>query len=302
VNVLVAGATGFIGAVLLHRLRADGCAVTVLSRDAERARSLTGFPSVAWDDETRWRPLVHGVDAVINLSGASVVESWTPEYRQKIVDSRVVPARRLADAAPKVLVQASAVGFYGAAGDRILDETAAPGDDFLADVCVQWEDAAQTAERFGTRIVTLRIGQVLGRGGGTLEAMLQPPRLPFSPFRWGLGGPLGDGRQWVPWVHIEDVVGLFTRAARDSTARGPINAVAPGIVTGRQFAQALGRQLHRPAVIPIPAFVLKSLLGEFADSIVASQRIIPAAATALGYRFAFEQLDAALAQCLASEP
>ena len=314
-DFLVAGATGFLGRALVRRLVSHGHWVRALSRDPKTATRTLSVPVLAWDDETL-PVVIEAADAVVNLTGESLAGArWNPKVKARLTASRIEPARRLAAFAPKVLIQASATGYYGAHGDEWIDESTPPGDDLLARMCVAWEDAARGAEAHGTRVVLLRIGQVLGRDGGVLDAYLHPPMLPFSPFKLGLGGPLGDRKAWMPWVHIDDVLGLIVRAAEEANARGPINVVAPNPVRQAEFAAALGRALHRPAVLPIPTFVLKLLLGEFAEHLSVSQRIRPAAAQKLGYdprfpeldagpgigyRFRYPELDAALANLLTS--
>ncbi len=192
---------------------------------------------------------------------------------------------------PRVLVSGSAVGDYGDRGDEILTEDSAKGDGFLADLCRDWEDEARKAEALGLRVVLLRTGVVLGRGGGALAQMLPA-------FRLGAGGPIGSGRQYLPWIHLHDLVGVIVAALGDDRMRGPINGVGPEPVTSRDFAKALGRALHRPAVLPAPALALRVIFGQAADVLLASQRVVPAALERLAFPFAFPTLDAALADVL----
>jgi uncharacterized protein (TIGR01777 family) len=319
----VTGATGFVGTALCAELLRRGHQVVALSRDPRRAQArLPGVVAVAWGDapsasdplpsssdpgaeawieELLLRRLSQGVrstplppvDAVIHLAGENVAGRWNDAKKQRIRESRVAGTRRLVEAIrqatprPAVLLSASAVGYYGDRGEEQLTEAASPGSDFLAEVCRAWEAEAGRAEEMGVRVARLRLGIVLDRDGGALAPML-------TPFRMGAGGPMGSGRQWFPWVHRADVVGLFLFALENAQASGPINVVAPGIVRSSEFAHALGRALHRPAFLPAPAFALRLLLGEFADSVLASQRVLPARALELGYGFQYPQLEPAL--------
>jgi hypothetical protein len=301
VQTLVTGATGFIGKQLVALLREQGHTVTTLSRDTGRAQSQFGPEVVclAWNDKPVWQRAVSSVDAVFHLAGASVAgQRWTTEYKREIRDSRLTTTRAIAEAGPRVLISASAVGYYGGRGDTILAEDASPGEDFLADVCVHWEQAAHRAETTGGRVACVRIGQVVGKGGGTLNAMLHPPVVPFSPFQLGVGGPLGDGKQWMSWIHLQDVVRLFLWCSEQASASGPYNAVAPHPVTHQEFARVLGRVLQRPAVVPVPAFALRALLGEFADYVLYSQRVVPKRALDAGFRFEHNSIEAAIRAAL----
>ncbi|WP_394795173.1 TIGR01777 family oxidoreductase [Armatimonas sp.] len=288
-KILIAGASGFIGQPLLESLAAVGHTVQTLSRTA-RANQLS------WDDETAWRDAVAQSDAVINLCGASVAaQRWSETYRDEILYSRVEPTRKLASARPKVLLNASAVGFYGDHGDNEITEESVPVPDYFTHVCARWEEATQEAVKSGGRVVFLRIGQVFARGGGVIESMVNPPQVPFSPWKLGLGGPLGNGRQWVPWIHRDDVLGLFALALENPMVSGPLNAVSPNPVTAQALADALGAALGKPARFPVPLFALRALVGEFADYLVASQRVVPTKALALGYTFRWPTLPEALA-------
>jgi len=291
----VTGATGFLGRRLVRALRTESVSVTALTRDPGRARASLGdaVTCLAWDDAGSWRAAVQGADAVFHLAGESVAgKRWTPEQKERILRSRTETTTVLAAAGARgAFVSASAVGYYGNRGDQSLTETDGPGDDFLAGVCVAWEAAADGASATAAHVSKLRIGIVLGEDGGPLSAML-----PL--YRAGLGGPMGGGRQWVPWVHADDVVGLFLFAARNPAASGALNAVSPDPVTQAQFAAALGRALGRPALVPAPAFALRAALGGMADALLASQRALPARALSLGYRFRFPDLAGALAGLL----
>jgi uncharacterized protein (TIGR01777 family) len=300
-NILITGATGFVGRRLCEMLHQAGHTVRALSRDSVAAKQRVPllkevFP---WNPLQELPPLqaFEGCDAVINLAGESIAGRWTAPKKQLIRDSRVLGTKNLVNALaqlssrPKVLLSASAIGYYGDRGEETLTEDAAPGSDFLAQVCRDWENEALKAESLGMRVVRLRIGLVLGRGGGTLQALL-----PL--FRVGLGGPLGSGRQWWSWIHRDDLCRLIVQILANENVSGPINATAPQPVRQKEFAQVLGRVLRRPAFLPTPAFALKIALGEFADGILASQRVLPRRAQEMGYRFQFEELEGALREIL----
>jgi uncharacterized protein len=295
VKALVTGATGLVGRQLLRRL--DGA--HVLTRDPVDAQRRLG-PGVrawAWRPEAEQAPAAafEGVDVVFHLAGEPVASGrWTAEKKKRIRDSRVLGTRNLVAALeglpslPRTLVSASAVGFYGDRGDEELREGAAPGKGYLADVCKEWEAEARAAERLGVRVVIARLGIVLARHGGALERML-------TPFRLGVGGQLGDGRQWMPWVHLDDVVGMLQHGALDERLRGPMNVVSPEPVTNASFTSELGRALHRPALLTVPRFALGIAFGELAQALLGSQRVLPGVAWDTHYTFAYPQLGAALA-------
>lgn len=300
-QAVVTGATGLIGQALIRQL---GSRVAVLSRDDGRAqRQLGGVKAYRWAPEGGPAPVeaLRGADVVFNLAGEPAAEGrWTAEKKRRIRDSRVVGTRHLVaglaalDERPRVLVSASAVGYYGDRGDELLDERSSRGQGFLADVCVEWEREAMAAERLGMRVVCVRIGLVMSTAGGALAKMLPP-------FRLGAGGRLGSGRQWMPWIHIDDLVGILLHAAWSETLRGPINGVAPAPVTNAAFTAALGHAVHRPAVLPMPAFALNIAFGEMSDMLMASQRVMPALALRSGYTFLHPDLDGALASLLSPE-
>ena len=305
---VVTGATGFVGRALCEKLLEEGHEVTALTRDAAGSQQKLGarITALAWGNpsETAWKQAVGTADAVVHLAGESVGgQRWTEDFKRKILNSRVETTRAIVDAIgqaeskPAVLVSASAVGFYGDCGDAIVTEETPPANDFLGTVCQQWEAEVKRVAAFGVRETRMRIGIVLGQGGA-LEKMLRPLPVPFSPWQFGLGGPMGSGRQWLPWIHLDDVVGLFYRAATDAEWHGPINTAAPNPVTNAEFAHAIGRILHRPAVLPIPGLVLKIMLGEFAEALLGGQRAIPQAAEKWGYRFAYADVNAALRSLL----
>ncbi len=299
-RITLSGATGFVGAALCERLAADGHHLTALARDPERARVTVPSLSRAfgWDATLKApREALEDADAVVHLAGESVVGYWTAARRRAIRASRVDGTRRLlealADAStrPSVLVSAGAIGFYGDRGDEELTESSAPGEGFLSETSVAWEREATAAERLGVRVVRLRIGIVLARGGGALGAMLTPARL-------GLGGPLGDGRQWWSWIAREDLIGIVRLALDDDTMSGAVNVTAPAAVRQADFAKTLGRVLHRPAFMPAPGWALRTMLGGFSEELLSSKRVLPAAAEACGYQFQQPHLEAALAHLL----
>jgi uncharacterized protein (TIGR01777 family) len=275
----------------------DGHSVHALSRHAG-ANMPAGVRLSAWDP-TRGQPPAESLrdaDAVVHLAGEKVAQRWSADVKNRIRESRVAGTRSLVQALaalpkrPAALVCGSAVGYYGSRGDETLAEDSAPGHDFLAEVCVAWEKEAQAAEAFGMRVVRMRTGVVLDPRGGALERMLPP-------FKMGAGGKLGDGRQWMSWIHIDDLVGLF-RLAIERPVQGAINGVAPSPVTNADFTKALGATLHRPVVAPMPAFGLKLMFGEMAEVLLASQRAVPRAAESAGYSFRFRELQPALADLL----
>ena len=238
-----------------------------------------------------------GVDAVVHLAGESVVGLWTAGKRKAIVESRVTGVRNLlqgiaaSDVRPRRLIGASAIGYYGDRGDAQLDESAPPGEGFLSETCMAWESETRRAEALGLETTTLRIGIVLEADGGALGAML-------TPFKLGLGGPLGNGRQWWSWIHRDDLVGLIAHCLEDPSPPKTVNAVSPEPVRQKRFAQTLGRVLNRPAVLPAPAFAIRLLLGGFSDELLSSKRVVPEAAQDAGYLFAFPDLETALRQAL----
>lgn len=296
-RVLITGATGFVGRPLVARLLRGGHEVTawVRSKEAAARRLGTGVRLVAGAG------LADGVgraDAVVNLAGEPVLpRRWTPARKAALAESRVgttralVAAMEAASRRPRALVSASAVGFYGDRGGEPLEETEAAGADFLARLCADWEAAATAARALGVRVAILRIGIVLGRDGGALA-----PQRPL--YKLGLGGPLGSGRQYVSWIHLDDLVEALAIAVEDERYEGPINAVAPNPVPQRELARGLGAALGRPAVLPTPRFALELALGEAAQALLASQRGVPRRLLALGFPFRFPELGPALADVL----
>ncbi len=305
-RILIAGGSGLIGRALVDLLLEEGHEITVLSRAPDRASLPSDVTVVKWDARSvqGWAHVVEEMDAIVNLAGESIAGGgplparWTASRKRRILESRLLATRaivegiRQARSKPAVLVQGSAVGYYGGRiDDVLLDEEAPPGSDFLAEVAVQWEDASAPVEAMGVRRVVARTGLVLSNRGGSLPAILRP-------FHLFVGGPLGDGRQWWPWIHIQDEVRALRFLLSHEHAHGPFNLVAPNPVTNREFARIVGRVLHRPAVLSTPAFVLRLLLGEMSTLLLEGQRAVPKRLLALGYVFAFPDLEEALRDLL----
>lgn len=301
-KIVITGATGFIGRHLVRGLTEADTHVAVLTRNPDRAREVLGQrPEILrWDASSvgDWGGTLEGADGVVNLAGVSIGEGrWTSKRKAEILSSRlnatraIVAAIEAAAGKPPVLVNASAVGYYGPVEDRDVTEDDPPGNDFLAQVCRRWEEEAIKAESAGVRVVRARFGVVLGRDGGALQRML----LPFKLF---VGGPLGSGRQPFPWVHIADVTGAVGFALQKSNLTGPVNVVAPQQVTMAEFCKTLGRVMGRPSWAPVPAFVLRLALGEMADMILTGQRVVPKKLREGGYTFRFPELEGALGDVL----
>lgn len=299
-RALVTGATGFVGRRLLAKLDRP----VVLSRDkgkAEKSLAAFGVTAYAWDPQEGPAPAeaFDGIDAVFHLAGEPVAEGrWTAAKKERLRTSRVEGTRNLVSTLraigrrPQVLVSASAVGYYGSRGDEQLDENSSSASDFLAEICTSWEREATEAREFGMRVVPVRVGIVLGEKGGAMAKML-------TPFYFGLGAPLGSGNQYMPWIHIDDLVDMMLYAAGHEHVTGPLNGVAPNPVTNREFTKTLGCVVGRPTFMPpVPRFVLRTMIGEFADVLLTSQRAYPAAAVAAGYRFAHPELEPAVRQIL----
>lgn len=293
-RVLIAGGTGFIGRALADALIARGDEVVILTRREGETRP--GARMLVWDGKEAgpWTSALDGAGAVVNLSGENVAAGrWTPERKLALIRSRVDSTRALVAAMasaprrPQVLVNASAVGYYGTRPAGDCPEDAPQGADFLAALCGQWEREALAAEKLGARVVRVRTSLVLGRGGGALERM----RLPF---KLGLGGPLGGGAQPFPWIHLEDEVGAILFALDTPSLSGAVNLVAPQAVSNAEFTAALGRAFHRPAVLRAPAFALRLALGELAEALLGGQRAVPRRLQEAGYRFQHPALDEAL--------
>jgi uncharacterized protein (TIGR01777 family) len=302
-RVALTGATGLIGSALLAALKDRDDEVTVLSRDPERAsgRLGGGVQAVCWDPQSEPAPAaaLAGHDAVVHLAGEPIAQRWTERVKRAIRDSRVTGTRNLveglsalaANARPSVLLSSSAIGYYGAHSAEPIDEEAPAGADFLAQVCAAWEAQAVAVEALEMRSVQVRTGVVLDRRGGALEKMLPP-------FRLGIGGPVAGGRQYVAWIHRDDLVGMLLAALDDTRWSGPINATAPEPVSNRELSRALGRVLHRPALLPVPGVALRTLYGEMAEIVTTGVRAVPARALMLGYRFKYPRLEEALRAAL----
>ncbi|MCB9932400.1 MAG: TIGR01777 family protein [Planctomycetes bacterium] len=282
-HVVVSGGTGFIGSHLVKHLVGRGHSVTVISRSPAKVAGMFDGKAAGCTLET----LPAAFDGVVNLAGATLDRRWNAAWKQEIVDSRVEVTRSLCEAATargaKSFVSGSAIGYYGDRGDEPCTEETAPGDDFLAELCVKWEAAAQCE---GLSVATVRTGLVLHRSGGALAVML-----PY--FKWLLGGRLGSGRQYWSWVHLDDIVALFTFALEKQLS-GPLNGAAPNPVTNREFTRALARAVHRPVSLPVPEFALRLLYGEMADMLLLGQKVLPERTQSLGFEFKYTQLDKAL--------
>jgi uncharacterized protein (TIGR01777 family) len=299
VNIAISGASGLIGRRLLKVLAKDGHALTVLSRHAG-TNLPPGVQLSVWDP-LKGEPsagALREARAVIHLAGAPVAQRWNDKARREIRESRVAGTRNLVEGLsklagkPEVLLCASAIGYYGSRGDEVLTESAAPGSDYLAEVCVAWEKEAQAAEALGIRVVRVRTGIVLDARGGALPRMLPP-------FKMGVGGRLGNGRHWMSWIHLDDLASLYQFALANPLS-GAVNGVAPNPVTNADFTRALAAAVHRPAIFPVPALALRLMFGEMAEILMASQIVAPKVAEAAGFSFRFPQLAAALADVLKS--
>ena len=304
-NILMTGATGLVGTALVKKVTAEGQTVYRLSR-VESPKSSAKAPGVF---DLRWNPSSGGiggsggssslqvpasVDAVINLAGAPVVGGrWTNERKALLRSSRVDTTRGLVGAIakmekkPRVLISASAIGYYGNRGEELVTENSAPGTDFLAELAKEWENEAVKAEKFGVRVVLLRFGIILAKQGGALPQMMLP-------FKYGLGGKLGSGRQWTSWIALQDVVAIVQEALRNDSWKGPINLVAPEAARNSDFTKSLARVLHRPAIFTVPAFALKLAMGEMAETLLGGVRVAPQVLEQNGYRFLHANLDEAL--------
>jgi uncharacterized protein (TIGR01777 family) len=300
VRVTVTGASGLIGAALVAELRAHDVNVTVLSRNPSHNPAASDVETVRWDPLSEPAPTaaLASADAVVHLAGENVAQRWTEQAKQAIRASRVTGTRNLlaglaaADPRPRTLIGASAIGYYGAHGEEPLDEDAPPGSDFLAETCVAWERETEQASALGMRVVRMRTGVVLDREGGALKKMLLP-------FQLGVGGPVAGGRQYISWIHREDLVGLTMAALEDERWSGPVNGTAPEPVTNRDFSHALGHALHRPSLLPVPGIALQLLYGEMAEIVTTGARVMPAKALVLGYSFRHARLEEALRSALA---
>jgi uncharacterized protein len=298
-KVIIAGGTGLIGNALTNMLMASGYHVSVLTRNVNRVNS-PGSSTIKWDGKTPtgWGELANGADAVINLAGQSIGEQrWTKAQKERIFTSRiqageaVVAACEQAERKPRVVIQASAIGYYGNHGDESLKEDSQPGSDFLAKVCIGWENSTRAVEALGIRRVVIRTGLVLSTSGGVLERILLPIKL-FA------GGPLGSGKQWYSWIHLQDELGAIRFILENENIKGAVNLCSPGAVQMNEFGRVLAKVIHRPYWLPVPAFALKLLLGEMGMLVLEGQRVAPASLQAHGFRFKYETLEPALTNLL----
>jgi uncharacterized protein len=296
-KIAIAGATGFVGSRLVEQLQAQGHQIVMLTRSPQQANSRFPQATVIGYNPLKsgeWQSAIDGCDAVINLAGEPIAEKrWTPAQKRIMLDSRKIGTEKIVEAIgqattkPPVLINASAIGYYGTSETSKFDETSPAGTDFLAEVCTEWESAAQAATIHGTRVVVLRLGIVLGENGGALGKMLAP----FSAF---VGGPIGSGKQWFSWIHRDDVVKLIITALTDTQMNGVYNATAPNPVTMEGFAQTLGTVMNRPSWLPVPNFALEALLGEGAMVVLQGQQVAPTKTLAQGFEFQYPTLKTAL--------
>jgi len=298
-KVFLTGGTGFLGAALTERFLAEGHSVTILTRSAENRATRPGLAYCEGNPTKSgpWQKEVSGHDVVINLAGASIFRTWNEKNKKAIHSSRILSTHNLVAAIGMStreisLLNGSAVGYYGFRADEELDEKSPPGDDFLANVVKDWEAEAIRAEEAGARVVFCRMGVILGRDGGALSKMV-------SVFRWGLGSPLGSGTQWFSWISLHDLVNIFLYLMEDQTITGPVNCTSPHPVTNREMTRALGKALHRPTFLPpVPAFIIRGVLGEFSNVFIRGQKVMPGRLLAKGFVFEFPEIEEAFAHLL----
>lgn len=299
-RLVITGASGFIGTALCSRLLKNGHRLTLLTHSAPRDGSTEMKRWHHWTPGTPgdWESTLEGAEGVINLAGEPIAaKRWTPYQKRKIRTSRIDATNSLVTAIgkakqkPAFLLNASAVGYYGPRGDEIITEDTEPGNDFLSSLCRDWEEEAKKAEPLGLRVIRLRTGIVLGKGGGALPKM-------SLPFKFFAGGPLGSGEQWMPWIHLDDEVGLILYLIENSAASGPFNATAPNPEKMKEFCRILGKVMRRPSWLRAPEFALRFALGEMAEMLLTGQRAVPAAAQRLGYEFKYPNLTEALQACM----
>jgi uncharacterized protein (TIGR01777 family) len=308
-RVFITGATGLVGTRLVRRLRQRNDQVLVLTRRPDFAREHFDSACVIVEGDPmqpgRWMDSISDSDAVVHLAGENVFgRRWSADFKTMLYDSRVKSTENVVKALAqnphtatgeaRVLVNASAIGYYGPHGDEELTEDSPPGDDALARICIDWEKAARLVENSGVRLAIIRIGVVLDREGGALKKML-------TPFKMFVGGPVGSGKQYVSWIHHEDLIGLFLLALDRADVRGPMNGTAPNPLTNKDFSKALGRALHRPSFFRTPRFMLRVMLGEVAGLVTKGQRVLPRKAQAQGHAFRFPDIDGAIRNVLAQE-
>jgi hypothetical protein len=299
-RIFITGSNGFVGTNLGRFFLNEGHEVTGLVRTEEKGKILPNGMSYVVGEGTKpgkWQEAVSGHDVLINLAGVPIFQRWTPAYKRLLYDTRILTTRNLVDAIPAeigssvTLLSTSAVGYYGATRDEELGESSPPGDDFLATLALDWEGEAAKAREKGVRVVITRFGVVLGRDGGALAQMVLP-------FRFFVGGPLGNGRQWFSWIHIEDLCRAAHFVMTDKEINGPVNFTAPGPVRNRHLARAIGKALRRPSIMPAPAFMIRLLMGEFGSVILRGQRVVPRLLQSRGFKFKFADIEASLADLL----
>ncbi len=296
-KIFITGGTGFVGSAVTTSLLELGHEVTVIASSPNcklPAHNHLHYISADTTLPGEWQQQVAGHEAFINLAGRSVFNLWTEKYKKTIYDSRILTTRNLVDAMPSgdtILLSTSAAGYYGDGGESEKRESADSGEDFLARVCVDWEKEACKAQAQGARVATMRFGVVLGRGGGAVQTMKLP-------FKLGLGGPIGSGKQWFPWIHLDDVVKAVHHILLGEGLEGPFNFTAPKNIRQKEFAKIMGSVLNRPAVLPAPAFVMKTLLGEFGSSLLQGQKTVPEALETNGFIFTYPELKPALQEIL----
>ena len=299
-NILITGGSGYVGSQLSKVLLENGHQVTATGyRRRFDAIRHDAYQYVSADTSLPgdWQEWAAGADAIVNLAGRTIFKRWTRRYKRLLMSSRIDTTKHIVDALPEnastILVSTSAVGYYGSRGDDIITEATPAGDDFLAEIGIAWEAAAASAETKGARVVIPRFGVVLGGGGGAMGKMLPA-------FRSGVGGPIGSGAQWFPWIHLSDLVQAIVWCIEKEEMRGPVNFCAPHPVRQKDFARRLGKQLGRPAIMPAPASMLRLMLGEFAGTLLASQRVVPERLEESGFSFQFPDIDTALENILAA--
>lgn len=299
-KVAVTGATGFVGHRLVERLQAEGHQVVVFSRNSDRAAKVfpkTAFPAVEIVPYTSttagdWQQVISGCDGVVNLAGEPISERWTPAHKQSILESRKLGTQRIVEAIaqanpkPQVLVNASAIGYYGTSETATFDESSNPGNDFLAEVCKAWESEAQKVKDAGVRLVILRFGIVLGMGGAIAKML--------PPFKLFAGGPIGSGKQWFSWIHRDDLVSLILQALTQPSMEGIYNATAPNPVRMAEFCDTLGQVMHRPSWLPVPAFAIEALLGDGAIVVLEGQEVLPKRTQSAGFQYQYPTVKQAL--------
>lgn len=298
-NIVITGGTGFVGTNLTQKLLARGDQVTVISSSGKSTLEQSSNYTVLQADTTEtgtWQDEIVKFDVLVNLTGRSIFNYWSESYKKKIYDSRVKTTRNLVQALGEntqtVLLSASAVGYYGDSGEIVQDEQSSAGSDFLAEVSKDWEKEAYRAQKKGARVATMRFGVVLGKGGGAIETMK-------TPFKLGMGGPIGNGKQWFPWIHIDDLTSAIIFLMEGGDLSGPFNFTAPEQVRQKEFAKTLAGVLGRPAILPAPSFLMKTLAGDFGKSLLQGQKAVPKALQECGFVFRYGNLEEALLTILA---